>query len=268
MNKTALRTLVMAVIISGLTVTLAVCAENPAPPFVGEVTEDGINLRTDSTVTSELILKLNKTIRVNVNAEKHGWYKVKLPILAPSYIKKTLVSTLSSKTGKISKPVVNIRLRPSESSPIIGKAYQDEVITLTEDTGEWYRIEPVANSYGWVNKKFIALATGPVAPLAPAPAAAAAQVSASATVEPATASPAATDHVKIIEGVVKSYGTVFWRIATHQITTDTGEVYLLKGDKKKLNALRYHRVRVVGKLMDKSPLQHPIIEVDKLEALN
>ena len=131
--------------------------------FQGEVNADNINLRSDATVSSEIICTLNKNERVDIILELYEWYKIKLPKNAPCYIKKSLVNCITvlsttekqCKNAKVLKNRVNIRLHPNESSAIIGEVDENEIVNILKDEGGWYRIDPVQNSFGWINKGFI-----------------------------------------------------------------------------------------------------------------
>jgi uncharacterized protein YgiM (DUF1202 family) len=140
-------------------------------PFQGQVNSDNINIRSDSTVSAEIICSVNRDQRLEVIQELYGWYKVRLPKFCPAYIKKNMVKCaefktpdypLSSSAGrnictavKIIKEGVNIRLKPDEASPIIGRANKNEILSLIKEKGEWYGIEPGQDSFGWIHKKFI-----------------------------------------------------------------------------------------------------------------
>ena len=124
-------------------------------PFQGEINADNINVRSDATVSSEIICTLKKDDRVEVVSLFYEWYKIRLPKSTPSFIKKNLVSNSDGKTAIVAKDNVNIRLHPNESCPIIGKASKNQIINILADKGDWYRIEPIDNSFGWVHKKFI-----------------------------------------------------------------------------------------------------------------
>jgi hypothetical protein len=45
-------------------------------------------------------------------------------------------------------------------------------------------------------------------------------------------------------------------------------VYFLKGDRKGLNSLNRHKVRVTGKIINPENNKYPIIEADLIEVLN
>lgn len=123
--------------------------------FQGEVNTDNINIRSDSTINSEVICKVNKGDRVELIQELYDWYKIKLPKSTPAFIKKDLVIPLDDKTARVAKDRVNIRLKANESSLIIGRINQGELINILKDEQQWYRIESVNNSFGWINKKFV-----------------------------------------------------------------------------------------------------------------
>jgi len=134
--------------------TAKVSAEESLP-FKGRVNSNDINIRADSTVSSEKICSVNKNDCLEVTAELYGWYKIKLPKHAPAFVQIGLLEPLDSQTAKTSKKNVNIRLRPSESSPVIGKAKKDEIVRIFENRNGWYRIEPTGNSFGWINRSFV-----------------------------------------------------------------------------------------------------------------
>jgi len=144
-------------------------------PFQGRVNSEEINIRTGSTVNSEIICKEKKGTEVSVISEAYEWYKIQLPKNAPIFVNKTFLAAaaaVNEKTtpalnppplnsqpqpqlAKVLKNNVNIRVGPGEKNSIIGKLTQGQVVTVINITGEWAQITPVQNSFGWVNKKFV-----------------------------------------------------------------------------------------------------------------
>lgn len=140
-------------------------------PFQGQVNSDNINIRSDSTVSAEIICFLNKGMRLEVIQELYDWYKVRLPKFCPAYIKKNMAECAKFKildyplldspgrnicaAVRVIKEKVNIRLKPDEASPIIGRADKNEILSIVEVKGDWYGVEPTQNSFGWIHKKFI-----------------------------------------------------------------------------------------------------------------
>jgi uncharacterized protein YgiM (DUF1202 family) len=236
--------------------------------FTGQISADDINVRVDATVGSAVICTLPKGQLVEVVAEVYDWYKIRLPKTAPSYINKDLVECIKSApvrcfTAMVIADKVNIRLGPSESSWILGRVDKSTIVNITKEQGNWYKIEPVHQSYGWVNKKFVnknvvVFKEDEKADSTPQPA---------AVLLPAQPVLQLAEQL-VVEGTVSPYGVVLWRKATHKLVTANKQIYLLKGNRKSLDSLNYHKVKVTGKLISASNSSYPIIDVDIIEVLN
>ena len=231
-------------------------------PFCGKINADNINVRADATITSAVICIFPKGKPVEVVSEAYEWYKIRLPKEAPSYLRKDLVECINMDpvtnpgkclSAKVIKDRINIRLSPSESSWILGKINRLTVVNILSEDRDWYRIQPVYNSFGWVNKKFVNKDLMPPVK----------------SQEPAVViKDTKPSGQLIIEGKVSPYGIVLWRKATHKLITSEGKVYFLKGNRKSLNSLNYRRVKVTGKLISPANSKYPIIGIDSIEVLN
>ncbi len=232
--------------------------------FQGRINANDINVRSDSTVASKLICTVDKGELVEVVKESYGWYKIRLPGTAPSFIKKDLVTLIDEKTAKVIKDNVNIRLMPNESSAILGRAVKNEIINILGGRGGWYKIEPLHNSFGWVYKQFVSKAD---------------TVNKQEEVKPAkeTKEKNKIEIVKeeafsngsvTVEGIINPYGKVINRIATHKLISLDNKVFLLKGTKGTLDSLNYRKVRVTGKLIYPKDQKSIVIEIQKIEALD
>ncbi|MFH0918695.1 MAG: SH3 domain-containing protein [Candidatus Omnitrophota bacterium] len=230
--------------------------------FTGQINTNGINVRVDSSVGAEVICTLAKSELVEVVWEAYDWYKIRLPKEAPAYIKKNLLecnnvnADFASSSGKclsakVIKDKVNIRLRPAESAWILGKVDKATVVNIIADEDDWYKIYPVYQSYGWVNKKFVSK-----------------EVALPQKQDPPvkTIDTAKLGEQFVVEGKVTPYGVILWRKATHKLITSGNEVYFLKGDRKSLDSLNYRKVKITGKLISLG--KYPIIQIDIIEALN
>ena len=232
--------------------------------FTGQINASGINVRVDATVGAEVICTLVKGESVEVVWEAYDWYKIRLPKEAPAYIKNNLLecnnvnTDFASQSGKclsakVIKDKVNIRLRPSESAWILGKIDKATVVSIIADEKGWYKIYPVYQSYGWVNKKFVNKEmTVPGKPPAPVK---------------VIDTPKLGEQL-VVEGKVSPYGIVLWRKATHKLITPENKIYFLKGDRKGLDSLNYRKVKVTGRLISPAASKYPIIQIDIIEALN
>ena len=242
-----------------------ICIAGDSTLFQGIVNADKINIRSDSTVSSQIICNLNKGKRVEVVKELYDWYKIKLPKNAPSFIRSDMISAINDKTARVIKDKVNIRLKPNESSPVLGRVDKNEIINILKTRDGWYGIEPVINSFGWINKKFVDKL----------PSKEIFTETKTATVD--NIDEAKTDKIldKIadqeniaVEGIIMPYGKFFKRQATHKLTSQDGKLFLLKGNKKSLNTFNYRKVKIVGKLTNLAKQKYPIIEISSIEAWN
>jgi SH3-like domain-containing protein len=230
--------------------------------FTGQVNSEGINLRVDATTGAALICTLTKGELVEVVGEAYDWYKIRLPNEAPAYVKKNLVECIhldatpnfgECHSAKVIKDRINVRLGPNESSWILGKIDKLTVVNVLGHEGDWYKITPVYQSYGWVNKKFVSRdLTIPKVEKKPV----------------LVANQANPPGSLVIEGKIMPYGVVLWRKATHKLVTPLNKIYFLTGDRKGLDSLNYQKVRVTGTLISPADSKYPIVQADIIEALN
>ncbi len=215
--------------------------------FEAEVSNDGVNVRVDSTTSAEIICTLNKNERLDVLSKLYDWYKIRLPHNAPSFIKKNFVAIEKENVGKILNDDVNIRLRPDLSSPILGRVNKDDLVNILEDNGDWYRIEPVKNSSGWIHSMFVNKVQ-------------------KKEVKPVSKKEGGIAEERItVEGIIKA--KTITRIATHKLICQDRKIYLLKSREANLGSFDSRKIKVTGKL-ENPTANNPIIEVEKIEALD
>ena len=234
----------------------------------GEMTSDNINIRADSTVGSDVICVLKKHDKIEVAAELYDWYKIRLPKNAPSFVKKSLFECMPSQpshpsnapiparsdtacvSARALKDKINVRLKPNENSQILGKVKSDEIVNVLSDSNGWLKIEPIRDSFGFVNKKF---------------------VNKLSDIEnlKQDSSPLVTEQpnqgLVIVTGIIQPYGRIFGRKATHKLFCGN-RTYLLKGNKQSLDSINYQKVKVTGKINDPKQ-KYPIIEIVSIEAV-
>ena len=95
--------------------------------FVGEVSQNGINVRTDSTTNSDIICKVNKNQRLHVLKKLYEWYKIRLPSHAELFIKKEFVSTDKESIGTVSAQQVQEVSGRADSEGIEDEEQQSKV---------------------------------------------------------------------------------------------------------------------------------------------
>lgn len=270
------RLIFIALLIVSLGTTNSLFAQDKSA-FTGGVNTNNINIRSDSTVSSEIICNVNKGERLEIVSGLYEWYKVKLPKNAPSFIKKNIVAVIEDKptnsfdklqgnvtqmhNAKVSKDRVNIRLHPNESSPILGRVNKNEIINILEDKGDWYRIEPVNNSFGWINNKFVDRISTTLNTVNQTE-----QIPETIEKNKITVPAGSQEQSITIEGMIRPYGMVIKRTATHKLITQDKKIYLLTGNKKSLDALNYHNVKVTGKIAGSPKQKYLVIEIETAEA--
>ena len=242
--------------ITGILLIPACVLAEEMPPFTGVVNEEDVNIRSDSTVGASIICVAEKGLRLEVVGENYEWYKVRLPKQAPAYVSKELVECVDSDggcaSGKILKERVNIRMEPNLSSHILGKAEQNEMVTIVSEAQDWYKILPIPNSYGWIHKKFVSKA----------PAEEPVKVAEKPKVEPVLEEPV------VIEGIIQPHGFIFKSEVSHKLVTQDKKIFLLKGDKAALKALNHRKAKVTGSFLGTPDQKYPTVEVKILEAID
>jgi uncharacterized protein YgiM (DUF1202 family) len=268
-------------------------------PFYGEVTGDNINVRSDSTITAQTVCMLARGDTVNVVSELYEWYKIRLPKNAPSFIKKDFITLIDDKTAKVLADNVNIRLAPDGASVIVGRINKDEVVSILNLEGGWYRIPPVKNSFGWIHRRFIKRTEPPVEKaLEPdktgtqetvanpdAKSAAIEKIISEIKTEikieqeklaekteikqdTVASQPVPAGNTITIEGRLEPNNKFFKRIATHYLVTENAKLFLIKGDTPKLNEFTYRKVKITGKIISPPEDRNPVLEVENIASLN
>jgi len=238
------------------------CPAEETFPFAGEVNADDINIRSDATVNSQAVCIVGKGTRIDVISGSYDWYKIRLPRIAPSYIKKGMVECIEDTclSAKVIKSRVNIRLYPNETSPILGQTDKNEIVNIRQEKGDWYKIEPILNSFAWINKKFVDKA--PVITITNT------KLSKKLKEGPKETSIITGEENITLIGIIKPYGKIFGRVATHKLVTQDKKTFLLKGDKQSLESLTNKRVKITGNIVPTWKQKYPVIEVKIMEAID
>lgn len=241
------------------------CAQEEYPECEGITNADEINVRSDSTISSESVCRVDKNSRVSIVGESYEWYKVRLPRGAPAYIKKDLVAIDPQRqdVGSITKDNVNIRLRPDISAPIVGRVRFKDQVRIVDQVQDWYRVEPTRNSFGWVHKGFIARVK--------AKDTAKTQGQQEATKEGAPAQGGAYELITA-EGTLKP--KTMTSVATHKLiqtmvsgATVVKSLYLLKSRNINLDEYNNRKIKLTGKVYNPAA-KNPVIEIDTIEEIN
>lgn len=218
-------------------------------PFLGTITEEGINVRAGSNVNYESLFKAAKGTKVVVRGKSYNWYRVSLPDGAQCFISAKYVKRLTADGGQILADRVNVRARPGESYAILGQLRKGQMVVIRERLKDWLAINPPDNCFGWIHEKFVRFDSSYVEPAVAESAKPTQQIEAAVersktTVSALTvAAPASFEAV----GVVAPRGKLlFKRRGSHQLLIDKKPAYYLEGDRDFLDRFINLKVRISG----------------------
>jgi uncharacterized protein YraI len=147
--------LVLCVWLNGNGLHPAIAATQEVFPFVGEITGDHVNVRAGQSANFEVLGQLNEGDEVIVVDKGYSWYKIRLPATAKSFVSKEYVQYLGQNAGGITADRVNIRAGAGVHFTALGQLSKGEQIFIRDILDEWYRIQPVADSYGWITGEYV-----------------------------------------------------------------------------------------------------------------
>lgn len=120
------------------------------------VTQKSVNVRGQAAINSEVITRLQRGDRVTVLDlvtkkpkldEPANWAKVALPTNAAVWVNHSFINA-ADKTVVPKK--LNVRSGPGENYSVIGRLAKGTVVKEIETKGDWLKIEPPAETYGFI----------------------------------------------------------------------------------------------------------------------
>ncbi len=139
------------------------------------VTQKNINVRGQPAINSEVIVRLKKGDRVNVldeitlskpkMDEPAKWAKISLPTNSTVWVNASFINA-TDKTVVPKK--LKVRSGPGENYSVLAIIPKGTVVKDIESKGDWMKIEPPADSYGFVAAHLLSkepAASLPVAPI-------------------------------------------------------------------------------------------------------
>lgn len=128
---------------------------NSFPNEKYKVIKDKINVRIDSTVTSKILGVLNEDETVEILKESRDWIKILLPKRFKGFVSSQYVKKTSKVVGIVTASQLNLRIKPSLESYVIGKVKKNSELKLLRQNNDWYEISAYPYAKGWVHKKFL-----------------------------------------------------------------------------------------------------------------
>lgn len=233
-------------------------------PFLGTVTEEGINVRAGSNVNYESLFKAAKGAKVIVRGKSYNWYRISLPEGAQCFVSAKYVKRLNADIGQIVADRVNVRAKPDESHTILGQLRKGQAIVIRERLNDWLAISPPDNCFGWIHEKFLRFDSPFVEPTKVESVKSPRQIEASVE-EPKAIVSVATEAASPVSfevvGVVAPRGKLlFKRRGSHKLLIDKKPAYYLEGDRNLLDRFINLKVKVSGVIED-SRADLPLIKV-------
>jgi len=142
-------------------------------PYVAEITDDNVNIRSGPGTNYYRCGKLNASNRVKVVASKHSWSHIVPPAGSFSWISKQYVSIDPDNPGigVVTGDAVRVYAGSDFLKPIHSTTVQlhlnkgDKVRLMGEEMGDYYKIAPPTGAYLWVLTQY----TKPLGPVGEVP---------------------------------------------------------------------------------------------------
>jgi len=118
--------------------------------FLGKITKNRVVVRSGYNKNFNPVAFLNKDDIVVICGKNFSWYKVILPTDAACYIHSKFVKNTGKYEGLIETNKLNVRGGAGIQFGIVGQLKKGEEVIIRKKEGEWYKILPPENSYGWI----------------------------------------------------------------------------------------------------------------------
>ncbi len=128
-------------------------AENTS--FWATVVTDGVNVRADSTISSQVVAHLSGDEKVYVVGKAYEWFKIQLPPSTEVYVYKKYLEVKGSRAKSLADNL-NVRSGPGLSYPVLGQVSRGDVFRFKRFSGDWVCVLAGDNRlYGWVHERFL-----------------------------------------------------------------------------------------------------------------
>ena len=257
-------------------------------PFIGVVTPASVNVRAGQNENFEKVGLVSQGDKVVVVDRSFSWYKIKLPATADSYVSAEFVKELSRNIGKISANRLNIRAGKGLNYSVVGQLEENQLVRILKKDEEWFKIEPIDKSYGWILAEYVQFQSEKIPPprqveIPDAPgeppttkrvtisdifrkAAQPSESSEPAAPEPAVEEPAPSP-VELIQvsGMLTMLGEPVTPNVRHQIIMDDKTEYYLLGYRRIIDGFINQKVSIEGVLQKDVKAVKPVLLVTKIK---
>lgn len=242
-------------------------------PFLAAAADDHVNVRAGGNINFEQLCQLKKGEEVIVWGRDYEWVKIQLPSEALSFISGKYVRVLSAVEGEITAKGVNVRAREGINATILGQLEAGTKVRILEKKGEWYRIQPPANIYGWVSEQFLHFQSADISAyraaesFLPSISTEAGLPIIEESQPPALQTQPSSDEGVSVTGVVEPLSNPAVFNAQYQLNVNGLPVYYLRGVKSVLSEFVHQKVMIEGNVDRQTPEKHlyPVLIVSKVQ---
>ena len=149
--------------------TSTALAKQESFPFLSTVIKDNVNLRAGQNTNFERLCQLKQGDELVVVEKSYSWYKVRLPASASIYVSAQYIKLVGANIGEIMAKDINLRAGANVERTVVGKVTLTDKIRILKQEGEWYKIEPPWDSFGWISEDFISFKSKDVSARQPKP---------------------------------------------------------------------------------------------------
>ena len=126
-------------------------------PEPGVARQNNVNVRGQASINSEVIARLQKndpitilediTLKKPKQDEPSHWYRITLPTNVSVWVHSSFVDKAS---GAVKPRKLNLRGGPGENYSVVGGLVKGDVVKQIDSKGDWLKIEPSTNAFGFV----------------------------------------------------------------------------------------------------------------------
>jgi len=214
--------------------------EDKFEPVYALILTEKVNIRAGQGLNFEILGRLTQGNEVVVIGQEYGWYRIKLPDQALSFVHQDYIEGNSVKADRL-----RVRAGAGTNFNILGILKKGEPVKILSEDGDWLKITPPENCAGWIKKDYLQLSKRTFIPPPPEP-------------------PLPGEKIEV-SGKLQDLGKIFRRQGTHKLTRGKKVLYYLKSETIDLNRYVNKKVNIIGELKDSENSPYPVIKVKEIK---
>lgn len=128
-------------------------------PWKASITVESLKMRSGPSTGYDTVTMLTRSTSFNVLGQSGDWYYIELSNGTKGYANKKYIQKGSGYTTCTINVngTLNVRKGPGTSYDSVGTVKDKEVVTLVDDSGEWYKIKTAAGVEGYISGSYVKL---------------------------------------------------------------------------------------------------------------